>query len=185
MQAIAEGRLANTEVVRLVCDRPSAPVLAKAAAWGVPQLLLEPKVFEGKNAFERTILTDLANAHVDCVALAGYMRIVGKTLLDAFEGRMVNIHPSLLPAFPGRNAISDALAYGVKVTGVSVHFVDEGVDTGPIIAQEAVAVLQGDDYDTLARRIHAVEHRLYPQVLKWLAGGLVSVHGRHVRVAAP
>lgn len=182
VRAARAGKVAG-EVVLLVCDRPDAPVLDRAARLGVPAFVFDPKAYPDKAAYERAILAELEAQGVDLVVLAGYMRLVGPTLLSAYEGRMINLHPSLLPAFPGKNAIGQALAHGVKVTGVTVHFVDAGMDTGPIIAQRAVPVEEDDTSETLAARIHAVEHELLPQVVQWLIEGRVRREdGRRVRV---
>jgi phosphoribosylglycinamide formyltransferase-1 len=147
----------------------------------VPCRVRQRRQYADKAAFEAAILQDLRAAEVDQLALAGYMRLVGPTLLGPFAGRIVNVHPSLLPAFPGRHAVREALAYGVKVTGVTVHFVDEGVDTGPIIVQRTTAVHDDDTEETLRTRLQALEHALYPRVLQWLADGRVALDGRRVR----
>lgn len=156
------------DVVMLVCDKPKAHVIGKAASFGVETVVLEPEKFPSKEAYETEILQKLKRANVEWIVLAGYMRIVGKTLLEAYEGKIVNIHPSLLPAFPGKDAIGQALEAGVKVSGVTIHFVDEGIDTGPIIAQEPVTVFPNDTKETLQKRIQQVEHVLYTKVIEEL-----------------
>ena len=145
----------------------------------VPSLLVDPKRFPSKADYEAEILARLRREGIGRLVLAGYMRLIGPTLLDAYRWRIVNIHPSLLPAFPGKDAVGQALDYGVKWTGVTVHFVDEGMDTGPIIAQEPVRVDEGDDRASLTRKIQAVEHRLYPAViLDWISGRIKEPAGR-------
>lgn len=156
------------DIVLLVCDKPGAAVLEKAEKFGVPTYVFDPKQYSSKEAYEAELVKELQKLDISWVFLAGYMRIIGPTLLTPFEGRIVNIHPSLLPAFPGKDAIGDAFRAGVKVTGVTIHFIDEGVDTGPIIAQESVPVLPEDTQETLRQRIQAVEHQLYPRVIKQL-----------------
>lgn len=166
LQAMLDAGLA---VAVVVCNRPGAGCIARADAAGVHVEVAPHKGWASREAYDAHLVERLGRYDVDTVALAGFMRILTPTFLKAFPGRVLNIHPSLLPAFPGLHAIRQALDHGVKVTGVTVHRVDEGVDTGPILAQEAVAVVDGDDEDSLAERIHAVEHRLYPRVLGRLA----------------
>src|SRR5690606_17917542 len=180
-QALVEASRAEDwpEPIRLlVCDRPGARVLERAEKLGVPSLLVDPKEFSSKADYEAEILARLRREGIRRLVLAGYMRLIGPTLLDAYRWRIVNIHPSLLPAFPGKDAVGQALDYGVKWTGVTVHFVDEGMDTGPIIAQEPVRVDEGDDRASLTRKIQAVEHRLYPAViLDWISGRIKEPAG--------
>lgn len=140
----------------------------RAKKHGIETFTFVPKQFASKEAFETEILKQLQEKDVEFIALAGYMRLVGPTLLNAYEGKIVNIHPSLLPAFPGKNAIGQAFEKKVKVTGVTIHYVDEGMDTGPIIAQEAVYVDDDETIETLTKKIQAVEHQLYPKTLKKL-----------------
>ncbi|EAC9513095.1 phosphoribosylglycinamide formyltransferase, partial [Listeria monocytogenes] len=127
--------------------------------------VLEPAAFASKAAFESKLIEELQDHVIDFIVLAGYMRIIGNTLLSAYEGRVINIHPSLLPSFPGKSGIADAFAYGVKVTGVTVHYVDAGIDTGPIIAQEIVRIDTDDTLTSVTEKIHQVEHQIYPAVL--------------------
>jgi|HigsolmetaAR206D_1030411.scaffolds.fasta_scaffold01689_12 phosphoribosylglycinamide formyltransferase-1 len=166
-RAIERGKL-HANLVLLVCDKLSAPVIHKAETLGVPTLTLSPKDFPDKAAYEQVILEALTEKKVAFIALAGYMRLIGPTLLQAYPNRIVNIHPSLLPAFPGRDAIKQAMEAGVKVTGVTVHVVDESLDNGPIIAQEPVAVFDNDSLEELEARIHETEHDLYPKTLAQL-----------------
>ncbi|MBU8906393.1 phosphoribosylglycinamide formyltransferase [Desertibacillus haloalkaliphilus] len=167
IDAVHAGQLA-VDVKVLICDRPHAKVIEKAKANGIPTFTFTPKQFEGKQAYEQEILRELKAKNVEFIALAGYMRLVGETLLKAYEGKIVNIHPSLLPAFPGKDAIGQAFQARVKVTGVTIHFVDEGMDTGPIIAQEAVKIDEQDKIEDVTKKIQTVEHQLYPKVLKEL-----------------
>ena len=165
-EAILRGELdATIDVV--ITDKPGAYVVTRASSFNIPVLELAPKTFESKSHYEQAIVDELKQRDIEWVVLAGYMRLVGDVLLGAYENRIINIHPSLLPAFPGKDAIGQAFAHGVKVTGVTVHYVDAGMDTGPIIAQKAVDVVEGDLAATEAR-IHEVEHVLYTNTLKQL-----------------
>lgn len=162
-EAIERGDLqASVELV--VTDKPGAFVVTRANNFGVEVLELAPKTFESKAAYEESIVAALRAKEVEWIVLAGYMRLVSDVLLSAYPNRIVNIHPSLLPSFPGKDAIGQAMEHGVKVTGVTVHYVDAGMDTGPIIAQAAVEVIDGDREAT-EQRIHQVEHALYTKTL--------------------
>ncbi|WP_026770825.1 MULTISPECIES: phosphoribosylglycinamide formyltransferase [Sediminibacillus] len=165
--AIDQGRL-DGEIVLLVCDNSEAKVIEKARDRQIPVFVFQPKTYTSKVDYERDILQELNDCQAEWLILAGYMRLVGDTLLDPFEGRIVNIHPSLLPAFPGKDAIGQAFLAGVKVTGVTVHFVDEGMDTGTIIDQEAIRIQPEDDQDTLQANIQEIEHRLFPKTIQAL-----------------
>ena len=163
-EAISRHELdASIQVV--VTDKPGAGVVKRAQAFHIPVVELLPKAFFSKDAYERAIVSALEERDVEFIVLAGYMRLIGPVLLKKFEGRIVNIHPSLLPAFPGKDAIGQAFEAGVPVTGVTVHYVDAGMDTGPIIAQQEVEVISGNRAATEAR-IHEVEHILYASTLK-------------------
>ncbi|QTM98210.1 phosphoribosylglycinamide formyltransferase [Sediminibacillus dalangtanensis] len=165
--AIDQGRL-DAEIVLLVCDNSEAKVIGKARDRQIPVFVFQAKNYPSKVDYERDILQELNHCQAEWLILAGYMRLVGDTLLDPFEGRIVNIHPSLLPAFPGKDAIGQALSAGVKVTGVTVHFVDEGMDTGTIIDQEVIRIQPEDDQDTLQANIQEIEHRLFPKTIQAL-----------------
>lgn len=178
----AQSADAPYEAALLICDKPNAFVLERAGRMGVPAAVFRPKTYASREAYEADVVRTLREHDIDFIALAGYMRLITSTLLDAYENRILNIHPSLLPAFPGLRAVEQALEYGAKVAGVTVHFVDSGMDTGPIIAQEAVPVLSDDTADTLAERIHAIEHRLYPAVIRAYAEGRVQLNGRQVSI---
>jgi phosphoribosylglycinamide formyltransferase-1 len=182
--AVATGKL-DVRIELLVCDKPQARVVERAKLHGIETFAFRPKDYASREEYEEEILQKLGELQVELIVLAGYMRIITAKLVEPYFGRMVNIHPSLLPSFPGLNAIGQALEHGVKVTGVSVHYVDGGMDTGPIIAQRAVEIREDDTEETLSERIHDVEHELLPQVLKWLAAGRVqlSEDGRRVRVS--
>ncbi|KPV55126.1 phosphoribosylglycinamide formyltransferase, partial [Paenibacillus sp. A3] len=164
----------DARIELLVCDRPNAGVVERAKQTGVPVHTFRPKDYDSRETYEREILTMLQQKQIELVVLAGYMRIVTNVLVDAYWGRMLNIHPSLLPSFPGLDAVGQALRHGVKVTGVTVHLVDGGLDSGPILAQRALDIEPGDTEASVAERIHRIEHRLYPEVIQAIATG--SIH---------
>ncbi|WP_409304020.1 phosphoribosylglycinamide formyltransferase [Peribacillus sp. SCS-155] len=164
VDAIKSGSL-QTELSLLVCDNKNAFVLERALAENIKVFVFDPKQYETKSSFEKEILRELAIHDIDWIVLAGYMRLIGPTLLSKYSGRIINIHPSLLPSFPGKDAIGQALQAGVGTTGVTVHYVDEGMDTGTVISQREVPILSTDSKDSLQKRIQAVEHELYPAVL--------------------
>ncbi|MEH6888549.1 phosphoribosylglycinamide formyltransferase [Bacillus sp. JJ864] len=167
VDAVEAGRL-DAQLSLLVCDQPGARVVDRANDHHVPCFSFSAKAYESKEAFEQEIVKKLQEYEIDWIILAGYMRLIGPTLLTAYGGRIVNIHPSLLPSFPGKDAVGQAIEAGVKVTGVTIHYVDAGMDTGPIIAQEAVAVSEHDTRESLQKKIQLVEHRLYVDTVKSL-----------------
>ncbi|MBO9598827.1 MAG: phosphoribosylglycinamide formyltransferase [Cohnella sp.] len=184
-QALAEavrGGGIHASIDLVVCDKPSAYVLERAQSFGIETFVFRPKEYASREAYEEQIVAKLRENGIDLVVMAGYMRLVTNVLVEPFYGRMINIHPALLPAFPGMDGIGQALAYGAKVTGATVHFVDGGTDTGPIIAQQAVPIAEDDTRETLGARIQQVEHTLLPAVVKWMAEGRVSLDGRKVTV---
>ena len=183
LDAQATGALAPAEITVVVSNKPAARALARATAAGVPA---EVVAHDGlpRAVFEDQLLEVLARHGVEAVVLAGFMRVLTAAFVERFPLRIVNTHPSLLPAFPGLDAPAQALAYGTKLAGVTVHFVDPSVDGGPIIAQAAVAVHDDDDAATLHARIQREEHRLLPIVVQRLAAGRLSCQGRHVRGCA-
>jgi phosphoribosylglycinamide formyltransferase-1 len=171
---------ANFEVAAVISDKKDAPGLARAEELGLNAYFVSPKELKPKEVYETRILEILAGHRVELVCLAGYMRIVGETLLSAYEGRTLNIHPALLPSFPGLHAQKQALDHGVKVSGCTVHFVDAGVDTGPIILQKAVEVLETDDEETLSQRILAREHQLFSKAITLFFENRLKIVGRKV-----
>lgn len=178
VQAQQAGQLGGGSIELLVSDKPEAPVAQRAQDAGIPALLLRPKDFGSRELYEAEIVSELQRRDIGLVVLAGYMRLISPVLLEPYAGRIINIHPSLLPAFAGKDAIGQALDYGVKLTGVTVHFVDGGMDTGPVIAQRSVEVKPDDTAESLAERIHQVEYGLYPEVVGALAAGRVELNGR-------
>ncbi|MNP37350.1 Phosphoribosylglycinamide formyltransferase [compost metagenome] len=181
LDASRAGEL-DAEIVLLVCDKPQAFVVERARQAGVECYLFDPKAYARREDYEAEIAAELEKRRVDLVVLAGYMRLLTAVLVEPYAGRMINIHPSLLPAFPGKNAIGQAWDYGVKVTGVTVHFVDGGMDTGSVIAQKAVEIAPDDTLESLEAKIHAAEQRLYPQVVSWFAKNRVRAEGRKVTI---
>ena len=159
----------------VISNKAGAAGLARAEAAGVPACVIPHGDYPDRASFEAALVAELRGAGVDIVVLAGFMRLLTHAFLDAFSNRVVNIHPALLPAFPGVDAQAQALAYGARITGCTVHFVDAGTDTGPVIAQAAVPILEGDDRDTLAARILPREHELLVRALGWIAAGKVIV----------
>jgi phosphoribosylglycinamide formyltransferase-1 len=185
LQALIDATTADhpAEIALVIADRHKAFGLKRAAAAGIPTEVVLKRDHPSREAYDEALVGHLRRHDIQWIALAGFMRLVTPVLLDAFPLRVLNIHPALLPTFPGLRAQKQAFDYGVKIAGATVHFVDLGTDTGPIIAQGAVPVLTGDDEHALQERILAMEHRLYPLVLRWAADGHLSVEGRQVSVA--
>jgi phosphoribosylglycinamide formyltransferase-1 len=185
LQALLDDPVVGPTIRLVVSDRPGAYALLRAQERGVHTEVVSPEPPEpGETAstYDRDLLAALGDERIEAVLLAGFMRIVGPDFLAAFPQRVLNVHPALLPAFPGMHAEHEALQYGVHVTGVTVHLVDSGVDTGPIVLQEPVIILPEDDEDSLHRRIQDVEHRLYPRAARLLIDGRLSVEGRRVAI---
>jgi phosphoribosylglycinamide formyltransferase 1 len=166
-EAIKSGKL-EAEICLVVCDREDAYVLERAKLENIDSFSFSAKNYSNKTEYESEILEKLRQYEIEFIILAGYMRLIGPTLLQKYSQRIVNIHPSLLPSFPGKDAIGQAFDAGVKETGVTVHYVDDEMDTGPVIAQKTVPILEGDSRDILQKRIQEMEHDLYPSVLQEL-----------------
>ena len=193
---LASGRGSNMQVILnninagllhakigiVISDHANAKVLELATAAGIPAVCIERKNFATKQQFEAAIAAEIVNHEVKLVVLAGFMRILSSYFIGLFPGRIMNIHPSLLPSFPGLDAHHQALTYGAKISGCTIHFVDEGVDTGPIIMQSAVEVLADDTPDSLAERIIKVEHALYSKAIGLYCVGRLSITGRNVKI---
>jgi phosphoribosylglycinamide formyltransferase 1 len=167
-------------VAVVISDRETATALDRARQAGVPAVFINPKDFGDRSAYDAALSAELAARQVGLVCLAGFMRLLGPAFVAAWAGRILNIHPSLLPAFPGLAPQRQALEHGVRVAGATVHFVDEGVDSGPIVLQEAVPVAADDTEATLSARILTTEHRLYPQAIRLFAEGQLQIIGRRV-----
>ena len=181
LEAIQRGRL-NAQIKVLISDKSDALALQKAEEAGIPHIFIDPRLYSDRQSYESEVVRELKSKEIDLVVLAGYMRLVGKVLLHSYSHRILNIHPALLPSFTGLHAQRQAVDYGVKFSGCTVHFVDDGMDTGPIIDQVVVPVLPDDTEDILAERILMQEHILYARVLQWIAEGRVYIDGRKVYV---
>lgn len=186
IDAIGAGKL-DAKIVLVLSNKKDAAALERARKHGLTDVFLDPKPFAGqpdsREAYDRAVLDVLRKHDAELVLLAGYMKIVTPVLVKAYENRMMNIHPSLLPSFPGLDAQKKALDHGVKLSGCTVHFVTDGVDEGPIIIQAAVPILEGDTPEALAARILVEEHKIYPKAVQLYAEGRLSVSGRVVHVS--
>lgn len=185
LQAIidaSESGALDADVVVVISNHEGARGLVRAKEHGIEAVHIDRGRYNSIREYNAAIRDILRDNVVDVVVMAGYMRLLGKEVLDFFPNRVVNIHPALLPSFPGASGIKDAWDAGVKVTGVTVHFANENFDEGPIIAQEAVAIEETDTIESLEAKIHAVEHQLYPRALQWLAQDRVEIVGRKVRI---
>ena len=181
IDAIGRGEV-DAEIAVVLTDKPEAFALQRAERAGIKAVCVNRKQYEDREPFEEALIEELEAAGVTLVVLAGFMRILTPVFVRHFAGRIMNIHPALLPSFPGAHAHRDVLAYGVKVSGCTVHFVDEGTDSGPIILQAAVPVLDGDTEETLGARVLEQEHIIYPQAIQLYCEGRLQVDGRHVRI---
>jgi phosphoribosylglycinamide formyltransferase 1 len=177
IDAIADRRL-DAAIAIVVSNRSDAPGLARARDAGIEALCLDPRAYQDRDAFDRALVDLLRARDVALVCLAGFMRLVGRPLLDAFPNRILNIHPSLLPAFPGLDAQHQALEHGVRISGATVHLVTSDLDAGPIVLQTAVPVLDNDTVETLSARILVEEHRLYPAAIRIVLRGAWRLEGR-------
>ena len=179
---LARAGTLDIDPVLLICNRPGARVPAHAEQAGVPSLLLDHTREPDRERYDRSLVAALRDAGAELIVMAGYMRLVTPVFLNSFPGRVINIHPALLPSFPGLHGAAEALAYGVRLSGCTVHLVDEIMDHGAVIIQAAVPVNLDDDRDALQARIHALEYRIYPQAVQWFAEERVQVEGRQVRI---
>lgn len=179
---IEDGCVA-ARIAVVVSNKPGAYGLTRAANHGIPTVVLPHAEYADRAAYDAALLAAVTDSGAEAVILAGFMRLLGASFVGAFRERMLNIHPALLPSFAGLHGQGDAAAYGVKISGATVHFVDEKMDNGPIVIQAAVPALPDDDGSTLGARILALEHRIYPQAVAWLASGRLAVEGRKTRLA--
>ncbi len=177
-----ESKKLNAEIVILLSDNPGASVLQRAERHGIPSKVIEAKDFKVRADHDREIVRVLKENEVELVVLAGYMRVISPEFVASFPGRIMNIHPALLPSFPGIHVQQKAVDYGVRFSGCTVHFVDKGTDTGPIIIQAVVPVLPEDTDETLGSRILKEEHRIYPEAIRFFSEGRLKIEGRHVRI---
>lgn len=176
----ARAGLLNAEICLVCSNNPEAGVLERAQKAGITSIVLQPRDFPNRESYDVALVKVFQACGTQALALAGYMRLLSKAFLTDFKGPVLNIHPAILPSFPGLHGIEDTLAYGVKIGGVSVHFVDEGMDAGPLIIQAALGIEAGLTTNQLAPRIHALEHRIYPQALQWLCEDRLEIRGRQV-----
>ena len=184
-QAIADSLKSGeipAKIALIVCDNPKAFALERAKKLGIKALLVERKNFSSKDEFEAEIIKNLEKEKIELICLAGYMRLVGAKFVQHYQNKIINIHPALLPSFKGTHGVKDALDYGAKVTGVTVHFVDAEMDHGPIILQQALGIKDDDTEESLASRIHQLEHRLYPEAVKLFVEGKLKITGRKVKI---
>ena len=182
VRAVKKGDIRNVQVKLLVTDREEAFVRKRARRLKIKEVFIDPSNFSFREDFEKALVRVLVREKVELVVLAGFMRILSSYFIKKFKNRILNIHPSLLPAFKGVNAIERAYKYGVKITGVTVHFVDEKVDHGPIILQGAVKVKPGESLEEVEKKIHKLEHKLYPQAIKLLVEKRLKIKGRCVEI---
>ncbi len=179
IDAIEQNRI-SAKIGVVISDNPEAAALQRVQKYNIPTVCIERKKFADKQAFEQAIICELQRYNAELIVLAGFMRILSSYFIHSFAGKIMNIHPALLPAFPGLNAQQQAIEYGAKLSGCTVHFVDEGMDTGPIILQQAVPVYSEDTVDTLAQRILRQEHIIYPQAIQLYIEGRLHIKGRKV-----
>jgi len=182
IRAVNAGKI-KARLALLVSDNPKAGAVARAKRAGIKVALVKREDLPSKKEFEERIIRCLKAENIELIVLAGFMRILGETLLTNYKGRILNIHPALLPSFKGSSGIKDAFDYGAKVTGVTVHFVDEKMDHGPIILQRPVRIEEDDTPESLEAKIHKVEHKLYPQAIQLFVEGKLAVEGRKVRIS--
>jgi len=185
LQAIIDASEANeldARVAVVISNKQAARGLERARKHHIDAVFIDPGAYQSRHEYNYAIRDELRRHNVDLVVMAGYMRLLGKEVLDAYPMKVVNLHPALLPSFPGAHGISDAFDYGVKVTGITVHYASEVFDEGPIIAQEVVRIDEDDTVETLEERIHQAEHRLLPAALQLIAQGRVRIEGRRVRI---
>ncbi len=180
IEQLHEDEASGIEIAVVISDRQKAYALTRAKRAGIPTQIVRTQDFENRIAFDAAISKHIENYSVELIVLAGFMKLFQPPFVRKYRNRIINVHPSLLPAFPGATPVADTLAYGVKVAGVTVHFVDENIDTGPIIAQTVVPVYDTDDAESLHKRIQIEEHKLYPKVIKRYAQGKLKVDGRKV-----
>lgn len=183
LQALIDAKIPSVEIVVVVSNNPDAYAIERAKKNKIPVEVIDHRNCSSREDFEREIQKRLDQYKVDLIALAGFMRILTPLFIKNYKNRIMNLHPALLPSFPGTNAVKQALMYGVKFTGCTVHFVDEGVDTGPIILQAVVPISDTDTEESLLERIHKEEHRIYPEAVRLFGEGKLRIEGRRVLVS--
>lgn len=180
LQAIIDAEIQTIQIVLVFTNNPKAYAIERAKNHNIPVEVIDHKNYQTREEYEKHIIEVLDPYKLDLIVLAGFMRVLSPVLVRAYKNKIVNIHPALLPSFPGINSARQALEYGVKYTGVTVHFVDEGVDTGPIILQSIVEIEDKDTEESLLRKIHKVEHRIYPKAIELISSADIEVIGRRV-----
>ncbi len=180
LQAIIDAEIQTIQIVLVFTNNPDAYATQRARNHNISVEVIDHKNYQTREEYEKNIIKTLEPYNLDLIILAGFMRILSPVFVRAYKNKIVNIHPALLPSFPGIHSAKQALEYGVKYTGVTVHFVDEGVDTGPIIVQSLVEIEDRDTEESLLEKIHEVEHRIYPQALELISSGKIEVIGRRV-----
>jgi phosphoribosylglycinamide formyltransferase-1 len=182
LQAIIDANIAACKIALVISNKPQVYALKRANNHNIPSLAINNKDFDSREEFERRLIESLDDKGIELIVLAGFMRVLTPFFVRHYKNRIINIHPALLPSFPGINAAKQALEYGVKYTGCTVHFVDDGVDTGPIILQAAVEIKDSDTEDTLLEKIHAEEHRIFPEAVRLFCEGKITIEGRTVKI---
>jgi len=172
----------NGEIVLVFSNNKNAYVLERAKKHGIKSASFNPGQFESRQQYDKELLVLLQNEKIDLIVMAGYMLLVGRDIIKEFSSRIINVHPALLPSFKGIHGIKNAFDYGVKVTGVTVHFVEEDLDAGPVISQEAVIIAEDDTMETLEEKIHKIEHKIYPLAVKYFCNGRLAINGRKVEI---
>ncbi len=182
LQAIIDAEIPTVEIALVFSNNPDAYAIERIKKYGIPSLVIDHRGYSSREDYEKEILRSIDPLDIDLIALAGFMRILSPYFVSRFKNRIMNLHPALLPAFAGINSVKQALEYGVKYTGCTVHFVDEGVDTGPIILQSVVPIFEDDTEDSLLERIHEEEHRIYPEAIRLFSEGKLKIKGRRVSI---
>ncbi len=182
LQAIIDAEIPMVEIALVFSNNPDAYAIERIKKYGIPSLVIDHRGYSSREDYEKEILRSIDPLDIDLIALAGFMRILSPYFVSRFKNRIMNLHPALLPAFAGINSVKQALEYGVKYTGCTVHFVDEGVDTGPIILQSVVPIFEDDTEDSLLERIHEEEHRIYPEAIRLFSEGKLKIKGRRVSI---
>ena len=172
----------NGEIVLVFSNNENAYALQRAKKHGIKSVSFNPGQFESRQKYDKELLVLLKNEKIDLIVMAGYLLLVGREIIKEFSNRIINVHPALLPSFKGTHGIKDAFDYGVKVTGVTVHFVEEELDAGPVINQEAVIIAEDDTQETLEEKIHKIEHKIYPLAVKYFCNGRLAINGRKVEI---
>lgn len=182
MQAIVESHIPGAHIVAVISNRPDAAGLAWAKERDIPTSCIDHTTYSDRPAFERALRAEIDSYHPDLIVLAGFMRILGAPFVEHYQNRLLNIHPSLLPAFPGLHTHQRALDAGCRIAGCTVHLVTPELDHGPVVIQAAVPILPGDDEDMLAQRVLQAEHQIYPQAIKWFVDGRLTIQNQHIHI---